>query len=638
MSQGYGSDVNDTATNEAKHTEGLLAATLGSVGVVYGDIGTSPLYAFREALKPIAYDGVTRIEIIGLISLMIWSLTIIVTFKYVSLLLRADNDGEGGTLSLLAMLMKTAGSRRATLIFLGLVGAALFLGDAMITPALSVLSAVEGLKLVTPAMDEFVIPISVAILVGLFAIQSHGTSTVAKFFGPITAVWFVVMGGVGIMHISDDFGILASFNPWYAADFLLREGFLGIVVLGAVFLTVTGAEALYADLGHFGRRPIQLAWFLLVFPALTLNYLGQGAFVLKNPEAMSNPFYLMFPQWALLPVVILATAATIIASQAVITGAFSLVRQGINLGYLPRMEILFTSETNTGQIYLPSVNTILLVGVIALVFSFQSSDALATAYGISVTGAMVVTSLMFFEFVRSRWNWSLWLALAVLLPLFVLELVFLGANLLKIHDGGYVPVMFAIVFTIIMWTWQRGSKILFAKTRRTDVPLKLFVASVEKDSPHAPLRIPGTAIFLTGDPETAPAALLHNLKHNHVLHEKNVILTIRTEDQPRVAQVERFTMRRLSDRFIVVELHFGFMETQNVTQALAYLRRAGFKFDIMSTSFYLGRRKLVPDQNSEMPTWQNRLFIALAETAADPSDYFRLPANRVVELGSHVVI
>ncbi|MCM2456346.1 potassium transporter Kup [Rhizobium sp. CG4] len=638
MSHGFGSEVNDSQNSETKSAEGLLAATLGSVGVVYGDIGTSPLYAFREALKPIAEDGVTRIEIIGLISLMIWALTIIVTFKYVTLLLRADNDGEGGTLSLLAMLMKTAGSRRATLIFLGLVGAALFLGDAMITPALSVLSAVEGLKLVTPAMDEFVIPISVAILVGLFAIQSHGTSTVAKFFGPITVLWFLVMGGVGVMHISDDFGILAAFNPLYAAEFLLREGFLGVVVLGAVFLTVTGAEALYADLGHFGRRPIQLAWFLLVFPALTLNYLGQGAFVLKTPEAMSNPFYLMFPQWALLPAVILATAATIIASQAVITGAFSLVRQAINLGYLPRMEILFTSETNTGQIYLPSVNTILLLGVIALVFSFQSSDALATAYGISVTGAMVVTSLMFFEFVRSRWNWSLWLALAVLLPLFLLEMVFLGANLLKVHDGGYVPVMFAIVFTIIMWTWQRGSKILFAKTRRTDVPLKLFVASVEKESAHAPLRIPGTAIFLTGDPETAPAALLHNLKHNHVLHEKNVILTIRTEDQPRVSQVERFTMRRLSDRFIVVELHFGFMETQNVTQALAYLRRAGFKFDIMSTSFYLGRRKLVPDKNSEMPTWQNRLFIGLAETAADPSDYFRLPANRVVELGSHVVI
>ena len=639
MSQIVDKDLAEKPDADDKHqNKGLYAAILGSIGVVYGDIGTSPLYAFREALRPIAYDGVTREEVIGLTSLMLWSLTIIVTFKYITLLLRADNDGEGGTLSLLALLMKTAGTHRSVLIVLGLIGAALFLGDAMITPALSVLSAVEGLKLVTPAMDDFIIPISVCILIGLFAIQSHGTGVVAKFFGPITAVWFLVMGVVGLIHIADDFGILFAFNPWHAVEFLANEGFYGIVVLGAVFLTITGAEALYADLGHFGRRPIQWAWFCLVFPALTLNYLGQGALVLKDPAAMSNPFYLMFPQWAILPAVILATAATIIASQAVITGAFSLVRQAIHLGYLPRMEILFTSETNTGQIYLPAVNTILLFGVVALVLTFKSSDALATAYGISVTGAMVVTSLMFFEFVRKRWQWSVWLALAVLAPLLLLELVFLGANLLKIHDGGYVPVMLAIAFTIIMTTWQRGSKILFAKTRRSDVPLKAFVASVEKESAHAPVRVPGTAIFLTGDPEAAPAALLHNLKHNHVLHDKNVILTIRTEDQPRVRPENRYTLTKLSDRFAVVELHFGFMETQNVTQALGYLRRTGYKFDIMSTSFYLGRRKLVPDPKSGMPGWQNRLFIALAETAADPSDYFRLPANRVVELGSHVVV
>lgn len=639
MSQIVDKDVAEKPDADDKHqNKGLYAAILGSIGVVYGDIGTSPLYAFREALKPIAYDGVTREEVVGLTSLMLWSLTIIVTFKYITLLLRADNDGEGGTLSLLALLMKTAGTHRGVLIVLGLIGAALFLGDAMITPALSVLSAVEGLKLVTPAMDDFIIPISVCILIGLFAIQSHGTGVVAKFFGPITAVWFLVMGLAGLVHIADDFGILFAFNPWHAVEFLANEGFYGIVVLGAVFLTITGAEALYADLGHFGRRPIQWAWFCLVFPALTLNYLGQGALVLKDPAAMSNPFYLMFPQWAILPAVILATAATIIASQAVITGAFSLVRQAIHLGYLPRMEILFTSETNTGQIYLPAVNTILLFGVVALVLTFKSSDALATAYGISVTGAMVVTSLMFFEFVRKRWQWSIWLALAVLTPLLVLELIFLGANLLKIHDGGYVPVLLAIAFTVIMTTWQRGSRILFAKTRRIDVPLKAFIASVEKESAHAPVRVPGTAIFLTGDPETAPAALLHNLKHNHVLHDKNVILTIRTEDQPRVHPADRYTLTKMSDRFAVVELHFGFMETQNVTQALGYLRRTGYKFDIMSTSFYLGRRKLVPDPKSGMPGWQNRLFIALAETAADPSDYFRLPANRVVELGSHVVV
>jgi KUP system potassium uptake protein len=616
----------------------LFYLTLGSVGVVYGDIGTSPLYAFREALKPVASDGLTRGEVISLVSLMFWALTIIVTFKYVLFLLRADNDGEGGTLSLLALLLKTANGHTAMLTFLGLAGAALFLGDAMITPALSVLSAVEGLKLVTPQLSSYVVPISVAILALLFAIQSHGTGAVARYFGPITALWFIVIGLAGLLHIRDDYGILVAFNPWYAVNFLMHEGFFGVVVLGAVFLTVTGAEALYADLGHFGRRPIQWAWFALVFPSLTLNYLGQGAMVLREPLTMSDPFFLMFPHWALLPVVILATCATIIASQAVITGAFSLTRQAIHLGFLPRMEILFTSETNTGQIFLPSVNTLLFFGVIFLVLSFQTSDALATAYGISVTGAMVVTSVMAFEFVRVRWNWSLPLTIAVLLPLFLLELVFLGANLIKIHDGGYIPVMIASAFTIVMWTWRRGTAILMEKTRHTDIPLPSFVSSIERKSDHSPAAVPGTAIFLTSDPQSAPAALLHNLKHNHVLHEKNVILTIRTVNKPRVAQSDRYTVEKISERFSRVELRFGFMESQNVSQALAALRKTGLKFDIMSTSFYLGRRKLVPDAKSGMPHWQDRLFIALANAATDPSDYFRLPANRVVELGSHVII
>ena len=616
----------------------LSYLAVGSVGVVYGDIGTSPLYAFREALKPVAADGLTRGEVISLVSLMFWALTIIVTMKYVLFLLRADNDGEGGTLSLLALLMKTANGHTAVLMLLGLLGAALFLGDAMITPALSVLSAVEGLKLVTPSLSDYIVPISVAILAMLFAIQSHGTGAVARFFGPITAVWFIVMGVAGIMHISDDYGILAALNPWYAINFLMTEGFLGVVVLGAVFLTVTGAEALYADLGHFGRRPIQWAWFVLVFPSLTLNYLGQGALVLREPLAMSDPFFLMYPHWALLPVVILATMATIIASQAVITGAFSLTRQAIHLGFLPRMEILITSETNTGQIFLPAVNAVLFFGVIFLVLSFKTSDALATAYGISVTGAMVVTSIMAFEFVRVRWNWTLPMAIAVLTPLLLLEFVFLGANLLKIHDGGYVPVLIATAFTVIMWTWRRGSAILMEKTRHTDIPLSSFVSSIERKSDHSPAHVPGTAIFLTSDPESAPAALLHNLKHNHVLHDKNVILTIRTTNKPRVPQEDRYSVEKVSDRFSRVELRFGFMESQNVSQALATLRKTGVKFDIMSTSFYLGRRKLVPDAKSGMPHWQDRLYIALANAATDPSDYFRLPANRVVELGSHVII
>ncbi len=616
----------------------LFYLALGSVGVVYGDIGTSPLYAFREALKPVAADGLTRFEVISVVSLMIWALTIIVTIKYVLLLLRADNEGEGGTLSLLALLLKTANGHTALLMMLGLVGAALFLGDAMITPALSVLSAVEGLKLVAPSMSRYIVPISVAILAVLFAVQSRGTGTMARYFGPITALWFIVLAIVGISHISDDFGILAAFNPYYAVSFLMHEGFFGVIVLGAVFLTLTGAEALYADLGHFGRRPIQWAWFVLVFPALTLNYLGQGALVLGNPHAMSDPFYLMFPKWALLPAVLLATAATIIASQAVITGAFSLIRQGINLGFLPRMEILFTSETNTGQIFVPSVNMLLFLGVIFLVISFGSSDSLSTAYGISVTGAMVVTSIMAFEFVRVRWNWSVLTATAVLAPLLVLELIFLGANLIKIHDGGYIPVLIAAAFVIVMWTWRRGSALLMEKTRHTDIPLASFISSIERKSDHSPAHVPGTAIFLTSDPESAPAALLHNLKHNHVLHDKNVILTIRTVNKPRVASADRYKVEQISERFSRVELAFGFMESQNVSQALATLRKTGLKFDIMSTSFYLGRRKLVPDAKSGMPYWQDRLYIALANAAANPSDYFRLPANRVVELGSHVII
>jgi len=616
----------------------LFLLALGSVGVVYGDIGTSPLYAFREALRPVAGDGLARAEVVGLVSLMIWTLTIIVTVKYVLFLLRADNHGEGGTLSLLALLAKTAGKRTTVLFFLAAAGAALFIGDAMITPALSVLSAVEGLKLVTPALADYVVPISVVILVMLFAVQSLGTAAVSKFFGPITAVWFLVMGLGGIDHISDDLGILSAFNPWHAALFMANEGYVGLVVLGAVFLTVTGAEALYADLGHFGRRPIQWAWFCLVFPALTLNYLGQGAFVLAHPEAVANPFFLMFPKWALLPVVILATAATIIASQAVITGAFSLTRQAIHLGFLPRMEIFHTSETQTGQIYLPGVNSVLLFGVMLLVFIFGSSEALATAYGISVTGAMVVTTILAFEFLRIRWRWRPLAAAAALAPLFLLELTFLGANLLKVHDGGYVPVTIASGVVILMWTWTRGTRILREKTRRTEVPLPAFVASVEKESAHAPVKVAGTAIFLTSDPDFAPAALLHNLKHNHVLHEQNFILTVKTANTPRVIPAERFTVEKVSERFTRIEMRFGFMETQNVSQALGLMRKAGHRFDIMSTSFYLGRRKLVPDAQSGMPIWQDRLFIALADLAADPSDYFRLPTNRVVELGSHVVI
>lgn len=628
-----------TTHDRSTDTRKFLVLLLGSIGVVYGDIGTSPLYAFREALRPFVSDGVIREEVvIGLISLMVWTLTIIVTFKYVLFLLRADNDGEGGTLSLLALLMKKSGSYMPVLFFAGVIGAALFIGDAMITPALSVMSALEGMKLVTPAFADYVLPLSAAIMVGLFLVQSKGTAAVSKFFGPITVVWFLAMAWGGLIHIGDNWAILQALNPLNALWFITHAGFVGLIVLGAVFLTVTGAEALYADLGHFGRKPIQVAWFILVFPALALNYLGQGALVLTHPEAVENPFYLLYPDWALLPVVILATMATIIASQAVITGAFSLARQAVHLGFLPRLMIKFTSETNTGQIYVPAVNGVLFIGVIVLIFSFGDSESLATAYGISVTGAMVVTTLMAHQFLRQVWGYSFVTASLLLLPLLLIEGVFLIANLTKIHDGGWVPVVLAIAIMLVMWTWTRGTKYLKNKIAQSDIPLADFIAAVEKKSKHAPAIVPGTAIFLTSVPDRTPAVLLHNIKHNHVLHERNVILTVWTQDKPYVPDAERIQIQTLSDRFMRIDLTFGFMEDPNVTKALSACRKKGFKFEIMNTSFYLGRRVLVRSPNVGLPGWQERLYIALADFGIDPSDYFKLPANRVVELGEQVAI
>lgn len=627
-----------SAAEQSSETRKFLVLLLGSIGVVYGDIGTSPLYAFREALRPFAADGVRHEVVIGLISLMVWTLTIIVTFKYVLFLLRADNDGEGGTLSLLALLMKKTGRYMPVLFFAGLIGSALFIGDAMITPALSVMSALEGLKLVTPALADYVLPLSAAIMALLFLVQSKGTAAVSNFFGPITVVWFLVMAWGGLIHIGDDWTILEALNPINALWFITHAGFAGLIVLGAVFLTVTGAEALYADLGHFGRRPIQTAWFILVFPALALNYLGQGAFVLSNPTAIHNPFYLMYPDWALLPVVILATMATIIASQAVITGAFSLARQAVHLGFLPRLKIKFTSETNTGQIYVPAVNVLLFAGVIVLIFSFGDSESLATAYGISVTGAMVVSTLLAFQFLRSIWGYSVFTAALLLLPLLVIETVFLFANLLKIHDGGWVPVALAIAIMIVMWTWTRGSQYLKEKTSRNDIPLDVFIASVERQSPNAPLTVPGTAIFLTSVPDRTPAVLLHNIKHNHVLHEKNVILTIWTQDKPYVPEYDRVEIFKLSERFLRIDMTFGFMEEPNVCKALGLCKKKGVKFEIMQTSFYVGRRNLISTPNTGLPDWQEKLYIVLADFGIDPSAYFKLPPNRVIELGEQVVI
>jgi KUP system potassium uptake protein len=562
-------------------------------------------------------------------------LLLIVTAKYVLILLRADNKGEGGTLALMALASHSLTRRGGTIILLGIISGALFYGDAIITPALSVLSAIEGLKVVTPAFDAYVVPLTVVVLLGLFAVQSRGTASVATFFGPVMLLWFGAIAAAGIWYTARNPIVLLAFNPIYGVEFLLQHGLVAFFTLGAVFLVVTGAEALYADLGHFGRVPIRFAWLAVVLPALTLNYLGQGALVLANPKAIENPFFLLYPEWALLPMVLLATIATVIASQAVISGAYSLTRQAIQLGLLPRLEIRHTSEALFGQIYMPRVNTLLLFGVLLLVILFRSSSALASAYGIAVTGTMVVTAMMAIVVVRRVWNWPLAAALALIVPFLFIDVTFLAANLLKIVEGGWMPLALGLVIMAIMYTWRRGSRLLFEKTRRLETPLEGLVKSLEK---KPPARVPGTAVFLTSDPVSAPTALLHSLKHYQVLHEKNVILTIETAETPRVDAAERVRIQPVGKTFSRVVLRFGFMETPNVPKALAIARKLGWQFDIMSTSFFLSRRALKPAKQSGMPRWQDRLFIGLTRVANDATDYFQIPTGRVVEVGTQVTI
>ena len=626
-----------TVDPDASMKVGFWSLALGSIGVVYGDIGTSPLYALREAVLAATGTGnpVSQPIVLGILSLIIWALLLVVTAKYVLILLRADNKGEGGTLALMALASRSLMRRGGIVILLGIISGALFYGDAIITPALSVLSAIEGLKVVTPAFDAYVVPLTVLVLVILFMVQSRGTASVAAFFGPVTLFWFCAIAGAGIWHIGQNPAVLLAFNPWYGVSFLLHHGLVGFYTLGAVFLVVTGAEALYADLGHFGRGPIRFAWLVVVLPALTVNYLGQGALVLADPKSVENPFFLLYPDWALLPMVLLATAATVIASQAVITGAYSLTRQAIQLGLLPRLEIRHTSEALFGQIYMPRVNTLLLVGVLLLVALFRSSSALASAYGIAVTGTMVVTAMMAIVVIWRVWHWPLIGALALMLPFVFIDFTFLSANLLKIVEGGWMPLALGALVMAVMYTWRRGSRLLFEKTRRQETPLESLVKSLEK---KPPARVPGTAVFLTSDPVSAPTALLHSLKHYKVLHEKNVILTIETADAPRVDPAERVRIEPVGKTFSRVVLRFGFMETPNVPKALAIARKLGWQFDIMSTSFFLSRRSLKPAVHSGMPHWQDRLFIGLTRVANDATDYFQIPTGRVVEVGTQVTI
>ncbi|WP_377840708.1 potassium transporter Kup [Bosea sp. UC22_33] len=619
---------------------GYGALALGALGVVYGDIGTSPLYALRETILAATGGDTTAAVpasvVIGVLSLILWSLVIVVTLKYVVLLMRADNNGEGGILTLVALAQRSLGRARSHVaLLLGMIGAGLFYGDTVITPAISVLSAIEGIKLVTPVLNDYILWIASVILIGLFVMQSHGTHRVATFFGPIMLVWFLTLAGLGIYHIADDLSVFRSINPWYALLFFRDHAGVSLAVLGSVCLAVTGAEALYADMGHFGRGPIRGAWLYIVFPALWLNYLGQGALILSDPSAIDNPFYRLAPQELLLPFVIMATVATIIASQSVITGAFSLTRQAIQLGLLPRMEIRHTSEQTSGQIYVPRVNLLLLVVVLILVWSFRTSSSLSHAYGISVFGTMVVSSMLAAIVIRRHWGWSPLATGALILPFFLVDLSFFSANMLKLFHGGYVPVLLAMGLTLVMWTWMRGTKILFDKTRKTDVPLLELVTMLSKSPPA---RVKGMAVFLTSDPETAPASLLHNLKHNKVLHERNVVLTVRSADTPRVVEEERVRLARITDDFWRVDMVYGYMESPNVPKGLAMLRKQGFKFDIMSTSFFLSRRSIKASPQSGMPMWQDNLFIGLTKSATDATDFFQIPTGRVVEVGTQVTV
>ncbi len=614
---------------------GVAALTLGALGVVYGDIGTSPIYAFREALSPVAHDGLQQSEVLGLLSLIIWTLTIVVTVKYVMLLLRADNRGEGGVLALYTLARLAIGKRSLPVLSLAVAGAALFAGDAIITPAISVLSAVEGTELIVPSMERFVVPITLGILLALFVVQRSGTGSIAFAFGPITAVWFLVLGWLGLTEIIHAPIVLTAFNPLLSVTFLMDHLGVAFIVLGAVFLSVTGAEALYADLGHFGRRPIRLAWFLLVFPALVLNYLGQGALVLTRPEAVSDPFFLLASETTLPFLVALATMATVIAAQAVITGAYSMARAAVQLGLLPRVTIRHTSHDQSGQIYIGSVNWAMLFGVLWLVLSFGSSSALASAYGIAVTGTMIVTTLLGIIFIVASGRLKLGTTLLFSLPIVVLEIAFLSSNLVKVEEGGYVPLMVAAAMGLIMWAWWRGSQNVLAKAHKQLVGLEGFVRSMGHSSVHI---CPGTAFFLTPDATVVPSALLHNLKHNRVLHDQTVILTVDTLRTPVAAPEERATWERLGEHFGRLTLRFGFMETPNISKSMGLARRAGLKFDVMSSSFFLGRRRPVVTGPIGIERMLDQIYALLSRFSADPTDYYHLPRDRVVELGERVAV
>jgi KUP system potassium uptake protein len=616
----------------------LATLTLAALGIVYGDIGTSPLYAIKEVFGGAHHPvPITPDNVLGILSLFLWSLIIVVTLKYVAFIMRANNKGEGGIIALMTLALHNgdpASRRQRLLVALGLFGAALFYGDGVITPAISVLSPVEGLELITPAFKPYILPITLGILIGLFLFQRHGTARVGALFGPIMVLWFATLAVFGALAIVQHPAVLAAVNPLYGVNFLLGNSALGFFALGAVVLCITGAEALYADMGHFGARPIQYAWLGYVLPAMLINYFGQGALLLADPAAIENPFYLLAPDWALYPLVILATVATVIASQAVISGAFSITRQAIQLGYTPRLEVQHTSDEEIGQIYLPALNWLLLTSIIALVIGFGTSSNLAAAYGIAVTGTMLITNLLAIAVAIRLWAWNPWRAVLGALPFFCIDLAFFLANSVKIPDGGWFPLAFGLAIFVLLTTWKRGREVLHDRLAADALQLKPFIEDI---TASGVARVPGTAVFMTPDPDSVPHALLHSLKHYKALHEQVVILSVRTFDVPHVPRANRVKVNRLAGNFSQVVVQYGFKDEPDIPAALRLCASSDLQVDMMNASFFLGRETLIPKLGSDMAYWRAMLFVAMFRNASSATAFFRIPSNRVVELGSQIV-
>jgi KUP system potassium uptake protein len=630
-------EKNGTVTEEEQrsHRRYVMLLSLTALGVVYGDIGTSPLYALRECFHGPHAIAPTSQNVLGVLSLIFWALLIIISVKYLAFVMRADNRGEGGILALVSLTRPKRGSltRGGWFVALGLFGAALLYGDGMITPAISVLSAIEGIKVATPVLSHYVIPLTMLVLIALFLFQRKGSRGIGAIFGPVMTVWFLVIAILGLLHIVEDPSVLKAVNPLYAVAFFQQNGWSGYLVLGTVFLVVTGGEALYADMGHFGRIPIRTAWFSLVLPALLLNYFGQGALLLHNPKAASNPFYFLAPSWALYPMVALATAATTIASQAVISGAFSLTRQAVQLGYCPRMRINHTSEREIGQIYIPAVNWTLMITTIGLVWAFRSSSNLAAAYGVAVTTTMVITTILLYLVARDHWGWGRWKARLLMSGFLIIDLAFFGANIIKLPHGGWFPLVVAAVVFTLMTTWRRGRDILGERFREMALPDELFLNSIEIDPP---IRVPGTAVFMDRMPNATPHALLHNIKHNKILHERVVLLTVLTEEAPRVPQQERIEVLPLRHGLFRVILHYGFMEDADIPYELAKIKLPELQFKPTDTTYFLGRESLIATKRPGMAIWREKLFAWMSRNALSAAYFFGIPPNRVVELGAQV--